>query len=880
LGRLFQKAFDYKVSRRSFIKGSAITAAGIGLLGKGSGLNKVSDAFAQEVAEKEEKWVNAACWGDCGSKGFNKVYAVDGIPLRMGTDETTTDDPLNPRVKSCPKGRALRDYIFAPSRLKYPMKRKNWEPGGGDKSLRGRDEWVRISWDEALDIVAGEIKRIVDSYGNSAIFGMVRAYIDRLLSAYGGYTSYWGSSSAGSWEIPWGTGIFGFNGIGFNDRLDWQNTKTFVLWGYNPVWSRAGIPMQRFMQCKNNGAKFIFVDPFYNPSAQVLADDWIPIRPATDHAFILGVMYALLEEDVPGIYPLVDWDFLNRCTVGFDADHMPAGADPKENFKDYVLGTYDGIPKTPEWASAICGTDPARIRAFAKEIGVTNDVAIVMSCAPARVNNSDSFPQAVMALTAMTGHIGKPGNFVAQDVSHLFMAEGRALVTGSTMLGATGYKRATPIPNPLSQGLLPAFAKYPGPNTPATVIAMTEMWDAILTGKYTAGYNDIRNIDIKMIYNQHRSYLNQMPGTLKGIEAFRKVEFVVTQNLNFCPEAQYSDVVLPVTSQWERYGLLDMGYREHILWSSQVIEPFFEAKDDDWIAEEIGVRLGLDPKTVRPWPIKQEIINNVADAMVINQEGTGYEHLVTITEKDLQDLGAEGVPQAGRIPIMELKERGIFKLVRHPGDNYVDIPFKEFRESPEANPIATSKSGKWEIHCQAWADTVKNFGWTEIPPIPKYSPPIEGYEDTFADWKNKIKGDFPLQKTDLHILRRSHSSMDSTPYLRELFPIQLVMNNMDAEQRGIKDGDTVLVSSRHGKVLRIATVTARMMPGVVGMAQGSWLNFDEGLGVDKGGCANVLCGAISTGQGHKGWNSVNIQIEKWTGEPLPPDVNAIPKFPV
>lgn len=92
--------------------------------------------------------------------------------------------------------------------------------------------------------------------------------------------------------------------------------------------------------------KFICVDPFYTPTARALTDDYIPIRPGTDSAMLLGMAYVLISQDDPSTNPLIDWDFLERCTIGFDADHMPEGADPKDNYKDYVLGTYDGVPKT------------------------------------------------------------------------------------------------------------------------------------------------------------------------------------------------------------------------------------------------------------------------------------------------------------------------------------------------------------------------------------------------------------------------------------------------------------------------------------------------------------------------------------------------------
>ena len=158
-----------------------------------------------------------------------------------------------------------------------------------------------------------------------------------------------------------------------------------------------------FLQAKKAGAKFIFVDPHISPSMKSLGDKYIPCRPGTDAALLIGMAYHMIENN------LQDQDFLDRCTVGFDKDHMPEGADPKENFKDYVLGTYDGIPKTPEWASEICGTDPRTIREFAQEIATTKPMILTSSFAPARTYRGQQFCQAFLTVGWMTGNVGKPG---------------------------------------------------------------------------------------------------------------------------------------------------------------------------------------------------------------------------------------------------------------------------------------------------------------------------------------------------------------------------------------------------------------------------------------------------------------------------------------
>ena len=116
---------------------------------------------------------------------------------------------------------------------------------------------------------------------------------------------------------------------------------------------------------------------------------------------------------------------------------MPQGADPKENFKDYVLGTYDGQPKTPEWASEICGVDPDKIRSLAGEIATTKRVALHSSFAPARVNNPDAWPQVCITFGAMTGHIGQPGRVTGAS-AHVQASDWRP--TRGTVLRAITFR--------------------------------------------------------------------------------------------------------------------------------------------------------------------------------------------------------------------------------------------------------------------------------------------------------------------------------------------------------------------------------------------------------------------------------------------------------
>ncbi len=840
------------LTRRSFLKWSAALGGAVALSGDFTpGLKKAEAAAA---AAGESKWVTAACWHNCGGRCLIKAQVTDGTVTRVKTDDTHADSPDYPQQRGCARGRAQRKQILGVDRLKYPMKRKGWAPGGGNKELRGKDEWVRISWDEALDIVASEIKRVKETYGNKAILSQRQS---RVLAAYGGHMTMWGTTSDGAWPQPNIKMQAGSGGTAQsnNDRLDFRNAKLIVLWGANPIWSSGGSPTYNYLQAKKAGAKFIFVDPYYNDSAMVLGEQWIPVRPSTDAALLLGMAHYMITNK------LQDQAFLDKFTSGFDAEHMPKGADPKENFKDYVLGTYDGIAKTPEWASQICGTPPEVIKSFAQEIATTKPMTFLSSTAAARTYLGEQFAQTFLTVGWMTGNVGLPGAMVGDSRHNRSSYGGQSLVRG----GSSGVPA---IPNPLFKE-----ATFPGPDPFKTDwygIVHDEVWNSVITGKYTAGVRGKLDCDIKLIAHIGLgAALNQTPNMPRGIEAHRKVEFVVTSSNFFTTNAKYSDVVLPATTEWERYGGTTSGNPEMLIFYSQVVQPIFEAKDDNWMEEQIAKRLGIDPKLISPLSPAQQVFNVVAGATVIKADASGFDPLVTITEADIKELGVTGKAQTGRITFKEYKEKGIYQVARTPGDKLGFIAKAAFRKDPEKNPLKT-KSGKLEIYCPALSDQIKAYGFNTLSATPKYTPPLEGVEATFSDFKNKVKGDYPLQLYTIHYARRSHSTLDNVPWLREAFPQEFMINSMDAAARGIKNGDIVKIASPYGTVIRPAYVTERMMPGVTTLGEGAWADIDEATGLDRAGATNTLMGGNPTGQGTQPYNTIVVQVEKYD-KPLPPD---------
>lgn len=860
------------VSRRGFVKAGAAAAAATALSGALAACSPQSEnavelsetgASAGPDSEEGAQWVPVACWHGCASRMcVNKALVKDGVVLRQKTDDNYEDSVERPQHRGCLRGRSQRKHVFGADRLKYPMKRKHWEPlTGGDKSLRGKDEWERITWDEALDYVAAEIRNVIEKYGNAAILADGKSCgLDGFMDRIGGFTSLWGTHSFGAYPIP--DSYNGFKHLSremLNDRLDLQNVETAVMFGCNPGWSTTGTLSYYAGLFRESGAKFFAVDPLCVESYSFFDAEWVPVYPGQDDALILGIAYVLITEDDPTANPLIDWDFLNRCTIGFDAEHMPEGEDPQGNFKDYVLGTYDGTPKTPEWASNLCGTPVDQIKKLAYEIAPSKKVAILTSWGPARINNGDHISQFFMTLGAMTGHFGKSGHMCG------VCTDGGAFDGGPRLfkVGDTG--------NPSIDTAI------------KDCICSGELWEAVLTGEYTYngrmtnyGFKNIEPIgekracDIHLIYNAGRSMLVSRENVLRGVEAFRKVDFVVTHAYAPEPKAMYADIVLPITTPWERCGRVAAdGMRDGCVFQQAIVDPLFEARSDQDIIRGLCQRFDIPETDLFCGSEKQQLFNQVAGTMVMGENGEIDQPVVSITQEDIDEWGVEGEPQEGLYPLKQLFDEGIAIVPRKAGDAYGFIGYEDFARDPEANPLENSESGKMEIYCREMSKAISSMGYGQVGPIPEYVPKTDGYEATFSDFAAKQKGEYPFQVFGPRSLRAVQCSMPNVDQLQETVTNPVFINTADAAAAGIQTGDGVRIESPSGAMIRTASVTARIMPGVLAVPYTGWLEFDEDEQADRGGSPNVLTGSRTTGCGTSGYNSGIAKIAKYTGEIVP-----------
>lgn len=925
MSSMLEKVSGANFDRRVFLKGAAVAAAGAvtaSAVGCSSGNQEPQEETVEASARPENTleevdlwtdlpdpdaegtWIPVACWHNCGGRCSNKALVKDGVVLRQKTDDIYADEEGQGHFqnRACPRGRSQQQQCFGADRLKYPMKRKNWEPGGVNVNgeLRGVDEWERISWEEALDMIASELQRIYGTYGARSVYFSTYAYgpYSNILNTLGGYVYADTVESYGNWKMccsAYGTPFYNSNPDieGANDRFDLPNAETIVMLGGNPSWASGGSPSYHFARAKEAGTKFVYVGPSRNITASMLDARWIPVRPATDTAMLLAVAYVMLEQDEQK--QLIDWDFLHTYCVGFDAKSMPEDAVLDENFKDYVLGVYDGVPKTPEWATEICGTPVEDIEWLAETVGKQHKVMLLHSYAAARSNGTENLSQLFLTIGAMGGHMGKSGHATGAMYHYEAGNAGPQLVK-------LGSATSAFVPNPITE-----------------VIPGGETWKAIVDGHYTycgtsgSAVNgwapkEERDIDIKAIISGANNFLQSKMNVNDGIRAYRKVEFAWANDYKLSSSCQYSDIVLPVTTKWEGYtpDTSSPGWinRESQVITSPVLEEgLYEAKSDQWIADQLADRLGLDRAALFPVSEKQNYFNMIAGAkyfaggkLMYSQDSSalltaaakakaagedfdmsGYTEewkpLVTITQEDIDKFGdVVGEPQEGVIGFDEIRAQGVYQVEMTDDKRW--IGYKDFIEDPEKYP-RPSKSGKFEIYCQTKADGINSIGINPEPikPYPNYIVPKEGYEESFADWSAKERGEYPFQMYTPHYLRRSHTTLDNLPWLQEAFENPVFMNASDGEALGLKTGDTVLVSSKWGQVLRHVSLMESVMPGAIAVPHGVRTDIDPETGIDTGGSENTLLGPVVSNYFPQvsGYNTCLVKVEKWTGEPIPYD---------
>ena len=747
-------------------------------------MNKPSDS---------EKVITTICRDHCTSACVLKLHVRDGAITRV-----ETDDGQEPQYRACPRGRSYRQYVHAPNRLKFPLRRTG---------KRGEGKFERISWDEALDTVASQIKRVKETYGAIANILLCSSgdinwlnnagMIERAFVRAGGYTGVLGTMSCeGTWFASMAT--YGTANIGTaNTRDSLLKSRLMLLWGWNPVVTRNyGRTPWYMAQLREAGVKVISIDPRYTETAAILDAQWIPIRPGTDAAMLIAMAYVIITEN------LQEQAFLDEYTTGFD------------KFKDYVLGKDDGIPKTPSWAEDITGVPAPTIVSLTREYAATKPAALMDGFAPARTAYGEQFNRVAATVIAMTGNLGIPGGSAGcGPISRNPILKLGALVPLRVKGGENPVHLASPFRKdsifyqkviPKSDNITSTLFYSGGPTT--AYINRNRVADAILKGR-SGGYP----ADYKLLYMVTINWLNQYPDANKIIQALEKLEFVVVHEQFMTPTAKFADIVLPANTVTERNDVTTGGLAPFYGYMNKAVDSIGESKSHFEIATELAAKMGVSAfsdKTEEEW--LREIVEDC---------------------KDIPDYDT-------------FKEEGILKV-----KDKSFVAFEKQISDPANNPFPTP-SGKMEIYSQGLAE----LNDPTLPPVPKYIESWESHNDPLAK-------KYPLQLITTHYGMRTHSKFDDMPWLSELEAQAVLMSSADAQARGIQNGDMVMVFNDRGKMIIPARVTERIMPGVVDIPEGSRYDPDEN-GLDRGGCANVLTRDEPSPGGAFCGNTALVQIEK------------------
>ncbi len=813
-------------NRRSVLKSAAASLVS-GLVP--AALSRKASAFAYEPYPTDDQLetVVTSCAHNCGSRHMLVAHKKGDVIVRLSTDNGTyqgdafnTDTEELPQVRACLRGRSYRVRLYSPERLLYPMKRVG---------KRGESKFKRISWDQALTEIAERMVYLKNQYGPTALldqsyagasYGVlhksdqVEGLLGRFLGMFGCRTS--------SWSIP------SYEGTKFSSRTTFgtiedgneddafAHSKLIIMWGWNPAYTFHGGNTFYYMRlAKQRGCKFVVIDPQYTDSAAAYDAWWIPIKPNTDAAMLAAMAHYIFTNN------LQDQAFIDRFTQGMDAGTMPQWAQGKENFKDYILGTYDGQPKTPEWAEPICGVKAADIIKLAHMYATTKPAALKASWSPGRNAYGEQYNRMAAAVQAMTGNIGVLGG-CAEGIGKGWHSE--AVAYPYDQFANIWYSSIK------SDRWAHAVLNYPNlKREDLGLWPRDDQFDGLIP-------------NIRGIFWQGSDWLNQLTNINKEIQAIRKLDsygegesLLVCMDSTITPTGIWADYLLPIATHFERHDVALPWYKGHYyIHRPKVIEPMGESKSDFQVFTELAYRLGFgpgyNPKASREYFDTPDAVDEAYLSDWWNLKVIPHQHATIDWET--------------------FKKRGIYKFI-------LPEPHVAFRKQIRDGIPFETASGKIEILSTELAqitDWTRTRYGSEIPYIPKW---IEPWESLNSE---KTK-QHPFHLISPHPRWRTHSIFNNIGWLRETFTQEVTMYTGDAKKIGVITGDTVEVFNDRGKVVLPVYVTERCMPGVAVMHEGAWMDIAED-GSDRSGNPDFLTLDEPSPAGAFAYNTVLCDIRK------------------
>lgn len=725
----------------------------------------------------------------------------------------------------------IPEALHHPCRIARPAIRRGWLKGGpgGDRERRGAEPFIEVPWDEALDMVAAELRRVRDDHGNASIFAgsygwasagrfhHARTQLHRFLNTIGGYTDqvHTYSVSAGYSILPY---AIGSAEAAMTVATGWDSilahTRLLVAFGGLPLKNmqvaagglgeHSSGPFMR--QAPERGIEFVSISPIRQDTADALGAAWLAVRPNTDVALMLALAHTLESEG------LADRAFLDRYCTGY------------ERFRAYLLGEDGGPARDADWAAPICEIAADDIRALARRMAGRRTL-IATTWSLQRGDHGEQAFWMTIVLAAMLGQIGLPGG-------------GFGFGYGS--MGNIGNPRPATGGPALTAGTNPCPARIP----------VARIADMMLHPGASYDFEGRRLTfpDTRLVYwcggnpFHHHQDLNRL------VRAWRRPETVIVHEPWWTPTAKFADIVLPSTTTLERNDIAASGRDRFFLAMHRAIAPLGEARNDHDIFRALAQRMGT--------------LEQFAED---RDEAEWLRHLYDRARQQAAEASIT-LPSFD-----EFWETGHAELPR-PADPVVLL--ENFRADPAKYPLRTP-SGRIEI----FSATVEGFGYADCPGHPVWLEPAEWLGgDSAKAW--------PLHLISNQPTTRLHSQMDCGAVSRAgkvAGREPLWMHPDDAARRGLVAGSVVRVFNARGATLAGLVVTDAVRPGVVQLATGAWYDpADPSVenSLDKHGNPNVLTldkGSSRLGQGTIAHTTL-VEVERFEGEPPPVTAFEPPEF--
>ena len=468
-----------------------------------------------------ETVVRAACPHDCPDTCALLVTVKDGVAIKV------QGDPLHPFTDGslCTKVTHYPERTYAPDRLKHPLRRVG---------AKGKGEFKRISWDEALDGIAARLKACAaedpetilplsyaGTMGLVQYMSMDRRFFNRLGSSQLDRTL---CSSAGKAGLKATLG--GSYGM---DPEHYQDAKLILIWGSNPItsnlhfWSRA-------QEAKRRGAKLVAIDPYRSLTAEKCTQH-VALLPGTDGALALGMMHVLIKEK------LLDRDYIEKYTLGFEK--------LEKRVKDY----------TPEWTAQICGITMEEVVQLAREYGTVKPAAIRLNYGMQRHAGGGIAARTVSCLPALTGAWRDPAGGILLTTADNYNFDHKALERPDLQ-----------------------------PEKKTRVINHSALGDALTSARPP--------VKMTIVYNNNPVAV--CPDSEKVLAGFRREDlFTVVMDSFLTDTADYADIVLPATTQLEHTDIHKSYGHLYVLANNPAIAPVGESLPNSEVFRRLAARLGF-----------------------------------------------------------------------------------------------------------------------------------------------------------------------------------------------------------------------------------------------------------------------------------------------